>query len=66
LITLFAAQVWCVLAVLAPAVLALQPIQAAAQVQLESVQRTPNWPSGAALSCTTQPWQRANQKGRAE
>ena len=43
MITIFAARLLCVLAVLAPVVLALQPTQAAAQAQLAPVQRTPSY-----------------------
>jgi hypothetical protein len=39
--TMFSARRLCGLAVLAPVVLALQPIQAAAQAQLAPVQRAP-------------------------
>ena len=42
MITMFAARLLCVLAVLAPTVLALQPTQAAAQAQLAPVQRAPS------------------------
>jgi hypothetical protein len=41
MITMFAARLSCVLAVLAPVVLALQPTRAAAQAQLAPVQRAP-------------------------
>src|SRR5580704_17271804 len=41
--TMFAARLLCVLAVLAPAVPALQPTQAAAQAQLAPVQRAPTY-----------------------
>ena len=41
MITMFAARLLCVLAVLAPVVLALQPTQAAAQAQLAPLQRAP-------------------------
>ena len=43
MITMFAARLLCVLAVLAPVVLALQPSQAAAQAQLAPVQRAPSY-----------------------
>jgi hypothetical protein len=43
MITMFAARLLCVLAVLAPTVLALQPTQAAAQAQLAPVQRAPSY-----------------------
>ena len=43
--TMFAARRSCVLAVLAPVVLALQPTQAAAQAQLAPVQRAPLRPA---------------------
>jgi hypothetical protein len=42
---MFAARLLCVLAVLAPVVLALQPSQAAAQAQLAPVQRAPLHPA---------------------
>ena len=45
MITMFAARLLCVLAVLAPVVLALQPSQAAAQAQLAPVQRAPLRPA---------------------
>ena len=41
--TMFAARISCVLAVLAPVVLALQPTQAAAQAQLAPMQRVPSY-----------------------
>jgi hypothetical protein len=43
MITMFAARLLCVLAVLAPVVLTLQPSQAAAQAQLAPVQRAPTY-----------------------
>jgi hypothetical protein len=43
MITMFAARLLCVLAVLAPVVLTLQPSQAAAQAQLAPVQRGPTY-----------------------
>ena len=43
--TMFAARLLCVLAVLAPVVLALPPTQAAAQAQLAPVQRAPLRPA---------------------
>jgi hypothetical protein len=45
MITMFAARLLCVLAVLAAAVPALQPTQAAAQAQLAPVQRAPLRPA---------------------
>ena len=45
MITKFAVRPLCGLAVLVPAVLALQPTQAAAQAQLAPVQRTPLRPA---------------------
>ena len=45
MIALFATRLPCVLAVLAPVVLALQPTQAAAQAQLAPVQRAPLRPA---------------------
>jgi len=43
MITMFAARLLCVLAVLAPVVLTLQPSQAAAQAQLAPVERAPTY-----------------------
>jgi hypothetical protein len=43
MITMFAARLLCVLVVLAPVVLALQPTQAAAQAQLAPMQRVPSY-----------------------
>jgi hypothetical protein len=43
MITMFAARLLCVLAVLAPVVLTLPPTQAAAQAQLAPVQRAPTY-----------------------
>jgi hypothetical protein len=43
MMTMFAARLLCVLAVLAPVVLTLQPSQAAAQAQLAPVQRAPTY-----------------------
>ncbi len=43
MITMFAARISCVLAVLAPLVLALQPTHAAAQGQPGPVQRVPTY-----------------------
>jgi hypothetical protein len=43
MITMFAARLLCVLAVLAPVVLVLQPTQAAAQAQLAPMQRVPSY-----------------------
>ena len=45
MITTFAARLLCVLGVLAPVVLVLQPTQAAAQAQLAPVQRAPLHPA---------------------
>jgi hypothetical protein len=45
MITMFAARILCVLAVLAPVVLTLQPTQAAAQAQLAPVQGAPLRPA---------------------
>src|SRR5258708_6991947 len=43
MITMFAARLLCVLVVLAPVVLVLQPTQAAAQAQLAPMQRVPSY-----------------------
>ena len=45
MITMFAARLLCLFAMLAPTVLALPPTQAAAQAQLAPVQRTPLRPA---------------------